>query len=87
MARQRAETKKDADSSPRELRATVTGIKSKPYGELIMELDNGQVWEQPEKKNTFLIKTGEKVVITKHTLGSYFLTADSGATTRVRRIR
>jgi hypothetical protein len=87
LARQRAETKKEADSGPRELHATITGVKAKPYGELVMELDNGQVWEQPEKKNTFLIRTGEKVVITKHALGSYFLTADSGATTRVRRIR
>ena len=87
MARQRGEAKKEADTGSRELHASVTGINSKPYGELVMELDNGQVWEQPERKSTFLVKTGENVVIRKHALGSYFLTTDSGATTRVRRIR
>lgn len=86
VARKRSEEKK-VDSSPKELRATVSRIREKPYGELILELDNGQVWEQPEKKMSFLIKVGEGIVITQHKLGSYFLTTDSGASTRIRRVR
>jgi hypothetical protein len=87
LARKRTEANPIADPVPKELHAAVTGIKTKPYGELILELDNGQVWEQTEKQSTFLIKEGEKVRIRKRALGSYFLTADSGATTRVRRTR
>ncbi|MEJ1965073.1 MAG: hypothetical protein WDO56_27430 [Gammaproteobacteria bacterium] len=87
LARKRSEKKKEADTAPQELHARVSSIKEKPYGELILELDNGQVWEQPEKKLSFLIKVGEGVVITQHKLGSFFLTADSGATTRIRRVR
>jgi hypothetical protein len=87
LARKRTEANPSTDSAPKELQAAVTAIKTKPYGELILELDNGQVWEQTETKSTFLIKEGEKVRIRKHVLGSYFLTTGSGATTRVRRTR
>ena len=87
LARKRSESKKPADAALQELHAAVTSVKSKAYGELVMELDNGQVWEQPEKKLTFIIKAGEDVVIRQHKLGSFFLTSDSGAVTRVRRVR
>jgi hypothetical protein len=69
------------------MRAAITKIATKPFGELILTLDNGQVWEQPEKLETFIIKVGEGVVIKQGKLGSFLLTADSGATTRIRRIR
>ena len=87
LARKRSDEKKTADTPLQELRATVANVKTKPYGELILELDNGQVWEQPEKKSTFLVKAGEGVAIRQHKLGSFFLTTDAGAVTRVRRIR
>jgi len=87
LPRKRSDEKKPADTPLQELHGTVANVKTKPYGELILELDNGQVWEQPEKKSTFLVKVGEGVVIRQHKLGSFFLTTDAGAVTRVRRIR
>jgi hypothetical protein len=87
LARKRSEEKKVVEAPLKELRAKVTNVTTKPYGELMLEFDNGQVWEQPEKKFAFLIKVGEGVVIKQHKLGSFFLTTDSGAVTRVRRVR
>jgi hypothetical protein len=87
LARERDEAKEAVAPTQKEMKAAVTKITTKPFGELVLELDNGQVWEQPEKKSTFIINVGEGVVIRKAKLGSYMLTADSGATTRIRRVR
>jgi hypothetical protein len=87
LARKRKSEQEKAAPSTAELRAAVTKITKKPYGELVLELDNGQVWEQPERKLSFAIKEGENIRITQGAMGSYFLVADSGATTKIRRIR
>ncbi len=87
LARERQTEQEKVAPTPAELRAAVTKITKKPYGELVLELDNGQIWEQPEIKKSFTIKAGENIRITQGAMGSYFLVADSGATTRVRRIR
>jgi hypothetical protein len=87
LARKRAEAKPKEDKPLEEIKATVTNVTKRPYGELMFELDNGQVWQQPEKKTNFEIKAGEHVRVTKGALGSFFLVADSGASTRVKRVR
>lgn len=87
LARQREAAKEEAASPVKELRASVTKISTKPYGELVLQLDNGQVWEQLEKKSTFVIKVGDGVVIKPAKLGSFMLSTDAGATSRVRRTR
>ena len=87
LARKRETAKNGGVASPKEMRAAITKISSKPYGELVLALDNGQVWEQIEASSTFIIKAGDGVVIKQAKFGSFLLTADSGATTRVRRTR
>jgi len=87
VERKRDEGKKPEERAPNEMRAVISKVATKPYGEFLMTLDNGQVWEQLEHSETFLIKEGDGVVIKKAKLGSFLLTADSGATTRVRRTR
>ena len=87
VERKRDEGKKPEERAPNEMHAAISRVATKPYGEFILTLDNGQVWEQLEHSETFLIKEGDGVVIRKAKLGSFLLTADSGATTRVRRIR
>ena len=87
LLRKRNEESKNPDVPLQELHAAVKKVTKKLYGELVMELDNGQVWEQPEPKDSFVIKANEAVVITQNKLGSSFLTAGSGSTTRVRRVR
>jgi hypothetical protein len=87
LARKRRVEKGNEKPAPAELRAAVSKVSKKPYGEYVIELDNGQVWEQPEKKSSFDIKTGDTVRITPGAMGSYFLVVDSGGSTKVRRIR
>jgi len=87
LARKRKEAENEVDAPLETLQAAVTRVTTKAYGELVFELDNGQVWEQPEKKYALSIKAGQKVRITQGAMGSYFLAAESGATTRVRRVR
>lgn len=87
LARKRQEAKEAEAPSVKELRAAVTKISSKPYGELVLELDNGQIWEQNEKKSTFVIKVGDNVVIKPAKFGSFMLSTEDGATSRVHRTR
>jgi hypothetical protein len=87
LARKRKAIEKKTDAPLVELRAAVLKVKTKFYGERVFVLDNGQVWEEPQKKNALSIKEGEQVRITQGAIGSFFLVADSGATTRVRRVR
>jgi hypothetical protein len=87
LARRRAAEEGRPQKKMTELKASIVKVTRKPYGEYVFELDNGQVWEQPEKKSSLFIKEGENIRITSGAMGSFFLTADSGATTRVRRVR
>jgi hypothetical protein len=87
IERKRDQTRAEEDRALKELHAAITKVATKPYGEFILTLDNGQVWEQLERSETFIIKAGDGIVIKKAKLGSFLLTADSGATTRVRRVR
>jgi len=87
LARQREAAKEEVAPVVKELHASVTKISSKPYGELVLTLDNGQVWEQIEKKSSFVIKVGDGIVIKPGTFGSFLLSTTEGATSRVRRAR
>jgi hypothetical protein len=87
LARKRAAAREETVPAVKELRAAVTKISSKPFGELVLELDNGQVWEQNEKKSTFVIKVGDAVVIKPAKFGSFMLSTQDGATSRVHRTR
>jgi hypothetical protein len=85
LAQKRRAAQEDVAPVVKELHAAVSKISSKPYGELVLALDNGQVWEQLEKKSTFVIKVGDGVTIKPAKFGSFMLSTDDGATTRVRR--
>ena len=87
LARKRKEAEEKKADTLTELRASVLKVRTKAYGERVFELDNGQVWEESEKKNAMSIKAGEQIRIKQGAIGSFFLLADSGATTRVRRVR
>lgn len=87
LARKRQEAQQSEAAAIKELHASVTKISTRPFGEYVMELDNGQVWEQNEKKSTFLIKVGDNVVIRPAKFGSFMLSTEDGATSRVHRTR
>jgi hypothetical protein len=71
---------------PQRLTAKVTGLDTRARGELVVTLDNGQVWAQKEKGAYLPIKVGDSVTILAGSLGSFHLVVANRATavTRVR---
>lgn len=73
-------------ATPKRITGKVAGIEKRPRGELVISLDNGQVWAQKEAGAYFPLKVGDSVTILAGTLGSFRLVVGSRATavTRVR---
>lgn len=71
----------------RQISAVVTRIGHRPYGQLVVALDNGQVWLQREPTDYFPLKAGDAVIIRRAALGSFLLFAPFKRSTRVTRIR
>jgi hypothetical protein len=80
LARSRAEDKPASDTPPNKISATVTAIEKRARGELVVTLDNGQVWAQKEVGAYFPLKIGDPVAILAGTLGSFRLVAGNRAT-------
>ena len=66
--------------APKRMSATVTAIDKRPRGELVVTLDNGQVWAQKSADRYFPLKVGDPVAILSGSLGSFRLSAGSRAT-------
>ncbi|HEY0683964.1 MAG TPA: hypothetical protein VGD45_16650 [Steroidobacter sp.] len=74
VARQRSDEQQEQTRDKEaieSLTAVVTAVWSKPHGELVITLDNGQVWAQKRKERYFAAKPGDKVTIDAGMLGSY----------------
>ena len=72
---------------PETLTAKVAAVGRKPMGELVVTLENKQVWVQIDVDNKARVKAGDTVTIKRGTLGSYLLVSPNGVATRVRRSR
>jgi quercetin dioxygenase-like cupin family protein len=70
-----------------ELSATATAISAKPRGELMITLDNGQVWGEIAPGSKIKVNAGDTVKIEAGTLGSFILIAPNGRSSKVARIR
>lgn len=53
--------------------SNVARIRERPYGELIIYLENGQIWEQKHRDSRFRLKSGESVTISKSAVAGYRL--------------
>jgi hypothetical protein len=86
LARNRAADDPKQDTPPERLTAKIAAIEKRARGELVVTLDNGQVWAQKEVGAYFPIAVGDPVTILAGTLGSHRLIVGSRATavTRVR---
>jgi hypothetical protein len=86
LARNQDDGDAKQESAPKRITANVAGIDKRPRGELVVTLDNGQVWAQKETGAYFPIKVGDPATILAGTLGSYRLVIANRATavTRVR---
>lgn len=74
-------------ATPTEVRAQVHVVRGGQAGRLVIELDNGQVWEQVIATPDALVEPGQAVTIRSAALGSFQMTTASGRTYKVRRIR
>jgi len=70
-----------------EITSEVARIRERPYGELIIYLENGQIWEQKHLDRRFRLKTGESVTITKGAVAGYRLSGDSNRSIQVERLK
>ena len=70
-----------------QLQAQVTSVSSKPHGELVVTLENGQVWTEIQTSSGARVKAGERVTIKAGALGSFLLVAPNGRSTKVTRVR
>ena len=70
-----------------QLQAQVTKVSTKPHGELVVTLENGQVWAEIQTNSGARVKVGERVTIKAGALGSFLLVAPNGRSTRVTRVR
>jgi hypothetical protein len=87
----RAEMDKKSEQERRdaeELVAKVAELSTMPLGELLLTLDNGQVWQQKRSDRAMRIKVGDEVTIRRATLGSFLLTSQAAnGSMRVSRVK
>lgn len=74
-----------SENSPDQVYMTVKKVSYDPYKSLIVEFDNGQVWQQLGTEY-YSIKVGEQHYVKRGVLGSFFLgNDDNNRTIRVKR--
>ncbi len=76
----RAEIDKKEEEERRaaeQLTATITELSTMAHGELVLTLDNGQVWQQKPGDRAMRIKVGDQVTIKRGSLNSFLLTSEA----------
>ncbi len=66
---------------------TLATLGHRPTGELVFNLQNGQVWMQIDSGTRTRVKAGDMVTIRKGALGSFLLVGPDRMPVRVRRAR
>ncbi len=72
---------------PDRIEAVVAVISHRATGEIIVTLDNGQVWVQAESATNARPRVGDKIIIRKAAMGSYQLLTPGRVAMRVRRVK
>ena len=67
--------------------AVVTAMSKRPYGQAVVELDNGEVWSEQQASHAFLVNVGDTVTLKKSMFSSsYQLVAPGGRAYRMTRL-
>jgi hypothetical protein len=82
----RGDLKREKTGEMTELVATATAISAKPHGELVITLDNGQVWAEIAPGSAMRLKVGDPVKIEAGSMRSFILLAN-GRSSKVTRVR
>ena len=79
--------KKKKDKKSKGYTAVVTEVSKRPYGQMVVKLDNGEVWSEQYASRAFLIKVGDTVTLKKAFASSgYRLIAPNGRGYQVTRL-
>ena len=76
----------EAAAEPASISGRVISVQWRKYGEFVVTLDNGQVWEQNAPEPSAIVKVGDPVTIKKGWLGSFMLVTAGRVGTKVHRI-
>ena len=71
----------------KQISGTVTSLRYANDGMMVLELDNGQVWKQQDSDVRLVVAQGEKVTISRASLGTFRLADKTGRFARFRRVR
>jgi biotin carboxyl carrier protein len=71
----------------KEITGKVTEVGVRPHGEVVVTLDNGQVWAERSASSKIKVKVGDTVRIESGALGSFVLIAANGRSSKVARVR
>jgi len=87
-ARQARDPAKAAEvaAAPTSVTGKVISVRFRKYGEFVVTLDNGQVWEQNEPMSSAVVRVGDTVTVKKAVLGSYTLVTAARVATKVHRV-
>lgn len=83
------EAKKPEEERKKELRevsALVVEVSKRTRGELVVTLDNGQVWTEKDAEPYLRVKVGDTVVIKRNRMGGYRLVGRGNRSSAVTRI-
>ena len=83
----RGDLKPEATAGLKELESTVARVDFKPHGELIVTLENGQVWAEIAPNSGIRVKSGDRVRLESGALGSFRLVAPNNRSSKVTRVR
>jgi hypothetical protein len=83
----RGDLDRDRREALKQITGKVTEVSAKPHGELVVTLENGQVWAERTANSKIKVKVGDTVKIEAGALGSFVLIAPNGRSSKVARLR
>jgi hypothetical protein len=86
-AKRARDPEKVQEELPQSVTSKVTNVSRRPTGELVVTLENGQVWSQVTVDQRARVAAGDTVTVKKAALGSHLLVTAARYATNVRRVR
>jgi hypothetical protein len=86
-AKRARDPEKAQEEVPQSITSKVTAVSRRATGELVVTLENGQVWTQVSVDQRARVAAGDTVTVKKGALGSHLLVTAGRYATNVRRVR
>jgi hypothetical protein len=86
-AKRAREPEESRQQRPESISGAVASVARQPAGELVVTLENGQVWTQLQVDPRARVAVGDTVTIKTAALGSFLLVTANRYATRVRRVK